>query len=1152
MGFFCCRRYFAYIGAINVFHIRYPIVKVKYRKTISVILTLLSATFSASSLPVDTYAPASALSSGGWRKVSVGTTGVHFISARQLASMGLGSPEKVIVRGYGAARIPDRLAADTYIDDLPEVYAERTPDGIYFYAVGPKEISIDDDGHITSTLNPYTSKGYYFLANGAPEREIPVEGRPGAQQTPATTYTALVDHEVDLVSYGNTGTRFFGEDFRFTFARDFAFSLPQRADSQVWIKATLGAKSTGRSVFSLAADGQMIENANASVAPVLGSDYGSDGEIATYLSHSSPQLTLTIRFAGGGTVSSANLDAVFVNYQRKIELEDGKADFRADKTSVLLAGADADTRVWDVTSPMSVIRMNTSPNAAGVEWTNDYTGLREYVAWNPGAKLPAVIDEGTVEAQNLHGMSTPRMVIITVPQFVAQAQRISDIHLRADSMETAIVVQDEIFNEFSSGAPDAGAYRRFLKMLYDRGNTSGTSLEYVLFLGRPTFDVRGVTPTAAALSDPVMSSWQSPESLAETVSFTTDDFYAFLEDNSGIKPGSDRYCIAVGRIPAKNTQEAAAYIDKLESYIFSPQPGEWHNRVIVTADDGDMGVHISQSDELISSMRGNAKGRDMVYDKVYIDAYPLVGGVCEEGRTLLHRLIDAGASWWTYTGHANKYYLSAQGIMTLNDLNNLSNRYLPVFFGATCYFMQWDGFEQSGAEKMFFRPKAGVIAAISSTRPVYISENSLFSRAIGQEAFATDGNGRPLPIGKIVSNAKNRLASPAGTSNVNKLRFALMGDPALRPAIGSRSVTVTHIDGVSIDSVAPEDIVLKGRAEVSVAGRVTFVDGKPDNGFNGTVALTLYDAEQSFITEGRDIDKTSGKEMVVDTHGSRLFAGRDSVRNGEYTIRIAMPSELADNFRPALMSLNARSTEGIDATGAFDRFYVFGSDENAAADTVPPVIEEMYINHPTFVSGDKVNSSPMLIARISDNVGINLSVSGIGRAMSLKLDDVTSLPDVAEYFTPDADGKPGGTLAYPLENLQDGAHSLTLRVYDTSGNHAEATVEFTVDPLAEPDIYEVYTDANPATVEANFYISHNRPDETLTVTIAVYNLMGSLVWSKTVTDRSDMFTSAPVTWNLQDLAGHRVVRGIYIYRAEISNGVTRKTSKGRRIAVTGR
>ncbi len=108
-----------------------------------------------------------------------------------------------------------------------------------------------------------------------------------------------------------------------------------------------------------------------------------------------------------------------------------------------------------------------------------------------------------------------------------------------------------------------------------------------------------------------------------------------------------------------------------------------------------------------------------------------------------------------------------------------------------------------------------------------------------------------------------------------------------------------------------------------------------------------------------------------------------------------------------------------------------------------------------------------------------------------------------------------------------------------------------MDPSALPEIYEVYTYVNPASVEANFYISHNRPDELLTVTMSVYNLMGSLVWSKTVTDRN-MFTSAPITWNLHDLGGHRVVRGIYIYKAEISANGQRRLSKGRRIAVTGK
>lgn len=671
----------------------------------------------------------------------------------------------------------------------------------------------------------------------------------------------------------------------------------------------------------------------------------------------------------------------------------------------------------------------------------------------------------------------------------------------------------------------------------------------MLFSYRPTFDIRGVTPNASVWPDPVMPSWQSAESMIETVSFTSDDYLAFLEDNSGLRPGAERYSIAVGRIPAGNDADAKAYVDKLEQYITAPPAGDWHNRVIMTADDGDMGIHMTQADELVDAMTANPKGRDMVYDKVYIDAYPLVGGVCEAGRSELHRLIDAGAAWWTYTGHANKYYLTAQGIMTLNDINTVSNRRLPAFFGATCYFMQWDGFEQSGAEKLFFRPNAGIISAITATRPVFISENSMLSRAFGRQMFATDSDGQPLTIGRMLCNAKNALGADAGTSNTNKLRYALMGDPAMRVSTGSRNIVVSDIDGVKPDG--DTDIVLSGKSRVSINGTVRNAAGDICSDFNGSISITLYDADRSVTTLGRNIDGTTGKSVVFDTHGERLYAGGDSVAAGHFSIDIAMPAELADNYRNALLSLNAIDGTTF-ATGAFTDFYVYGSDEDAPTDTVPPVIDAFYLNHPSFVSGDAVNDSPMLIARVYDNVGINLSSAGIGRTMSLKLDGVRSLDGVANYYTPASDGTAGGSIAYPLTSLQPGRHDITLRVYDTSGNYAESTVEFTVDPSLVPEIYEVYTDANPASVEANFFINHNRPDQSLTVTMSVFNLMGSLVWSKTVTDRSDMFTSAPITWNLHDLAGHRVGRGIYIYRAEITVDGKRRLSKGNRIAVTGK
>lgn len=1112
-------------------------------------LIFLITAFVASALDLSGYAASSRLVSGKWRKVSVSETGVHFISNVQLKSWGFNDPANVIVAGYGAPGIPDLLSASTYIDDLPEVQCEYTPEGIYFYAVGPQTVAVDEDGHITGSLNPYTAKGYYYIGEGSPVREIPTEGRGEVTQDALTTYTALVHHEVDKVSYGSTGTRFFGEDFRFTATRDFPFALKDAVDdADVWVNATVASRSASRTSFSMAANG---ESASVVLNPTPGSDYGVAGSMEKEFPLKGEQFTLRIAFSGGANLSAANLDAISINYLRHLRLDDGLASFSVPSTAVSLGGADETTRVWDVTNPLNIIRMAVKGGGDAVHWINDYTGRRNYVAWNSNAKLPAVADEGIVPNQDIHSLHTPDMVIITVPEFASMARRIAELHRQNDDMAVEVVMQQDIFNEFSSGATDPGAFRRFLKMLYDRGEEADVKLRYALFLGRGTFDIRGVTTGGAALGDPVMPVWQSPESLAETVSFTTDDYFAFLEDNSGVRPGADKYSIAVGRIPARNQEEAQAYVDKLVGYVTAPPAGEWHNRVIVTADDGDRAIHMAQADELVEAMRSNPHGSNMVYDKVYIDAYPLVGGVCVEGREKLHRLLDSGASWWTYNGHANKYYLTGQGILTLNDINSLSNRYLPVFFGATCFFMQWDGFEQSGAEKMFFRPKGGVIAAITATRPVFISENSLMSRAVGREAFATDSGGKPLTIGEIVQNAKNRLGGQAGTSNTNKLRYALMGDPAMRVASGSCHAAVTEINGVDISAIS-EDIVLHGRENVRVKGRIENATGKAVEDFDGTVQLTLYDAETSVTTLGRNIDNTSGQSIVFDEHGERLFSGRDSVVAGNFEMNIAMPAELADNYRNGLMSLNARSISGLDAVGTFSDFYVFGSDENAPEDTVPPVISKFYINHPSFVDGDKVNESPVVFAEVSDNIAVNLSTAGIGRAMALKLDGVTTLGNVANYYTPYADGTPGGTIAYPLYSLSEGAHDLALKVFDTSGNSAEATINFIVDPLAQPEIYDVYTDANPASVEANFYINHNRPDEILTVTLSVYNLMGSLVWSKTVTDRSDMFTSAPITWNLHDLAGHRVTRGIYIYRADVSVNGVHRLSKGRRLAVTGK
>ena len=96
---------------------------------------------------------------------------------------------------------------------------------------------------------------------------------------------------------------------------------------------------------------------------------------------------------------------------------------------------------------------------------------------------------------------------------------------------------------------------------------------------------------------------------------------------------------------------------------------------------------------------------------------------------------------------------------------------------------------------------------------------------------------------------------------------------------------------------------------------------------------------------------------------------------------------------------------------------------------------------------------------------------------------------------------------------------------------------------------KVYADQNPARTSTNFYIEHDQPDETITVGISIYNINGMLVWNTQKSGVSNMFKSFPITWNLCDMAGRRVNRGIYLYKVSISTDGVQYESESKKIAV---
>ena len=1133
---------------------------ISIQKVIAILILLLAGAAPSHAFAPDHYPPASVLATGRWIKVSVDAEGLYALPAATLRSWGFSNIDRVRVYGLGGAMIDDVLDADAYPGDLPQVPSVVDGNRIVFYAVGPGVWSeTADRGNFRYNANVYASKAYYYITESDVERLVPAESVAVTPTGTAPTryYDERLHHEIEATSPGNAGPLLVGEDFRYTRTHNVDFKLVEAegGDASLWFECSFVSRCNGGSPkLSFTVNGSPVDavSTDALPSPSYVSKYTHGYETVTRHRAAAPAGTSTVRvgitLSVGSTPSLAALNYLSLNYRRQLKPHaDGVLCFSGASDHFFVADA-AEATVWDVSDPAAVRSLTVTARDGGVAWGMPTSRRRSYALWRKDARIPTPSYVGTVSTANLHALRDVDMVIVTPELFTSEAERLAEHH-RSDSLKVAVVVDTDIYDEFSGGSEQPAGIRNFLKMLYDRGNTDGRPLRYVLLFGRMSVDNRRLIADFGTY--PVIPGWAplAPRaSLSDNEGYFTDDFIAMLSDGSGADLSRDCIDVAVGRIPAMSLSAARNVVDKTIEYAAGARRSAWKMRAMFLSDDGDRGVHMSQSETMVAGFIGDDDNPFLV-NKIYLDAYTKSGGVYPQAREAMFRNLDEGTVWWNFIGHANTTGWTADGQLSYSDLNSLYLKHLPFIYAATCDFLRLDAPAASGAEILYLERYGGCIGVISATRPVFISDNGRLSAAMGRVMAARDAAGRHLTPAEMYRRAKNDIRNDRGEliADENRLRYVFVGDPALPLALPDNKVRVDSINGIALDADTDEAPTFAALQRGSISGSVTDADGNVLSDFNGVLTVDIFDAEKSSLTVNPEYDK----QEVFEEHGERVFTGSTTVTDGLFTLKVSMPGEIAQNYRPASMTLYAYSTaDNSEASTLMGDFYLYGYDEEAPADTTPPKIDEMFLNHSDFTDGTTVNSAPMLIAIVSDDVAINVSTAGIGHSMTATLDGNRTLGSVNYYFTPSTDGSPSGVINYPLENLSDGFHTLTLRVWDTSGNSATRTIEFNVSQGLAPTIYRVYSDANPASTSANFYISHNQPDANVTVTVTVYNLIGRPVWSGSAEGRSDMLKSVPVTWDLTNGGGARVPRGIYLYRATITSDGEHFETATQRIAVT--
>ena len=297
----------------------------------------------------------------------------------------------------------------------------------------------------------------------------------------------------------------------------------------------------------------------------------------TKLGDANAQHTVKLTHNRGSGVSG-RLDYLRLSYMRPNALSVPIYATAAGESVFLVNGANEHTVVWNITDPASPAPVASTLQGSKLTFMADVQWGDVFLAFDTQASYPMPEVVGEVPNQNLHATEATDYVII-VPasgKLTAQAERLADVHRTRSGLRVKVVRADEVFNEFSSGTPDATAYRRYLKMLYDRAATVDEAPKYLLLFGDGAWDNRMLSPAWKGKSpDDYLLCFEAENSYSATSSYVMEDYYGLLDDNEGGSLLSDKVDIGVGRFPVTTMLQARDVVDKVIAYMDNADAGAW-------------------------------------------------------------------------------------------------------------------------------------------------------------------------------------------------------------------------------------------------------------------------------------------------------------------------------------------------------------------------------------------------------------------------------------------------------------------------------------------------------------------------------------------------------------------------------------------------
>ena len=1046
-----------------------------------------STTTSSSS---DFYVSHSVLSQGKWAKIRVSESGVTQLTESVVRKAGFSDINKVKIYGYGGNLQHEALDA-SYLketDDLKEVPQCVVNGKHYFYARGP--ISWTSRTAQYRTRNPYSDYGYYFITqtDESPTLVDSATFVPAYYPQPED-YHSL--YEEDAYSWYPGGRNLFGS------------KAIKVGESQSVIVTNTTGGNQGQLIVA-------VTSGNSSSAQVL----KNDSVLGT--------ISLSLPVSGSGSAT----------YSKAVE----------NKAAYALTDLSEHDTITIKTLSGGPVRLDY----VSMTWEKPalFTGFE--------GKIPVAEYVYGITNQDHHADPLADMVIIipTSQKLLKQAERLKTFHQNHDGLRVNVVPADELYNEFSSGTPDANAYRRYLRMLYDRATTEADMPKYLLLMGDCVWDNRMLTSDCRQLkAEDYLLCYESEESFSEVTCFVSDSWLGIIGEGKGGNPRAELQDVAVGRFPVTTAEEAKVMVDKIINYATNANSDAWQNTIMFMGDDGNDNLHMKDCNEVAEYISQLYPG--YLVKKVMWDAYTRetssTGNSYPEVSKLIKQQQNAGALVMDYVGHGSQTQISHEAVLKINDFETFRNANLPLWVTASCDIMPYDGVVPTIGEAALLNDNGGAVAFYGTTRTVYAQQNKYINRAFLRRVLSLR-DGKPMPIGEAHRLAQNDVmlgAVVAGEQDrsENHLQYALLGDPALALNLPTLQVVVDSINGIFCERTDTLPTLRAG----SIAKMVGHVEGQAN--YRGVVTATVRDSKELLTCRLNDRSAT-GAETAFQFYDrtKTLYLGSDSISEGKFSLTFAVPKDINYSDAPGLVNLYAlNESKDLRAHGASEHFTVGGSME-APNDSIGPSIY-CYLNAPTFVDGGDVNITPFFVAKISDKDGINAAGSGIGHDLQLVIDgDMAQTYNLNDNFSYDFGTYTSGSTYYSLPELSPGKHQLTFRAWDIQNNSSVTTLNFNVVRGLRPSLFDIGVTENPARESTTFIISHDRTESDMDVVIELFDTSGRLLWrhAENGVPASDTYT---IKWNLTIDGGRSLNTGVYLYRVKVAADGSSYTSKVKKLIV---